>query len=282
METFLLATTIIALAAALVMSVVAAKVSREERRRSSARVAALTAAAGVAPPEVPVAKEEPRRAPWSKSAPSRAIGFDTREKVEVRAAATAEVAPPPIPIPVPGSRLPVPDVGSIELPLQHGFLSERATPQTSSGGQKFLALAAALLFVVLATGFIWQWSNSKAAAAPATVVKTEPLELVSLRHDRQASKLSVSGLVRNPVAGKAVEHLTAVVFLFDGQGTFVTSAKAPVDFVKLSSGDESPFVVTLDAPSTVARYRVSFRTEEGIMPHIDRRGETPIADGSVK
>jgi len=27
----------------------------------------------------------------------------------------------------------------------------------------------------------------------------------------------------------------------------------------------------------VARYRVSFRTDEGIVPHIDRRGETPVA-----
>ena len=44
------------------------------------------------------------------------------------------------------------------------------------------------------------------------------------------------------------------------------------DFLKLSAGDESPFVVSLDAPPTVARYRVSFRTDNGIVPHIDRRG----------
>jgi hypothetical protein len=267
METFLLATTIIALVIALVMSVVAAKVSREERRRSSARVAALTAAAGIAPPVVS-SDEEPRRAPWAKSpAPARAIGFDMREAREVKAAAPVEIMAPP----------PVPEIGAIELPLQHGFLNGPATPRASSGGQRFLALAAAMLFVVLATGFIWQWSNSKSSTASAAVVTTEPLELLSLRHDRQSSKLSVSGLVRNPVAGKAVEHLSAVVFLFDGQGTFVTSAKAPVDFVKLSSGDESPFVVTLDAPASVARYRVSFRTDEGIMPHIDRRGQGPGA-----
>jgi hypothetical protein len=256
------------------MSIVAAKVSREERRRSSARIAALSAAAGIAPP-VAAADEEPRRAPWASRprsgqanpAAARAIGFDMRDARDVRASAPAEIMAPP----------PVPEIGAIELPLQHGFLNGPSTPRASSGGQRFLALAAAMLFVVLATGFIWQWSNSKASTASAAVVTTEPLELLSLRHDRQSSKLSVSGLVRNPVAGKAVEHLSAVVFLFDGQGTFVTSAKAPVDFVKLSSGDESPFVVTLDAPASVARYRVSFRTDEGIMPHIDRRGEAPIA-----
>ena len=82
----------------------------------------------------------------------------------------------------------------------------------------------------------------------------------------------MSGLVRNPAAGQPVEHLSAVVFLFDRQGAFVTSAKADVDFPKLGAGDESPFAVSLDAPATVARYRVSFRTDEGVVPHIDRRG----------
>jgi hypothetical protein len=77
-----------------------------------------------------------------------------------------------------------------------------------------------------------------------------------------------------------MERLSAVVFLFDQQGTFITSAKAPVDFIKLGAGDESPFVVSLDAPSNVARYRVSFRTDDGIVPHIDRRGAPPIADSS--
>jgi hypothetical protein len=68
-----------------------------------------------------------------------------------------------------------------------------------------------------------------------------------------------------------------VVFLFDQQGTFVTSARAPIDFVKLTAGDESPFVVKVQAPKSVARYRVSFRTDDGTLPHVDRRGEAPVA-----
>ena len=55
-------------------------------------------------------------------------------------------------------------------------------------------------------------------------------------------------------------------------GTFVTSSRANVDFLKLGAGDESPFVVSLDAPPTVTRYRVSFRTDDGVVPHVDRRG----------
>ena len=112
-----------------------------------------------------------------------------------------------------------------------------------------------------------------------------PLELVSLTHARQNDKLAVSGLVRNPDTGKPIEHLSAVVFLFDRTGTFVTSSRANVDFLTLGAGDESPFVVSLDAPASVARYRVSFRTDDGVLPHIDRRdtsaapaeGEQPVS-----
>ena len=59
--------------------------------------------------------------------------------------------------------------------------------------------------------------------------------------------------------------------------SFIASSKANVDFLKLGAGDESPFVVSLDAPTPVTRYRVSFRTDDGVMPHIDRRGTTPLA-----
>jgi hypothetical protein len=78
-----------------------------------------------------------------------------------------------------------------------------------------------------------------------------------------------------------VERVSAVVFLFDQQGQFVTSAKAPIDFLKLTAGDESPFVVKVAAPQSVARYRVSFRTDDGTLPHVDRRGEAPVASPVV-
>jgi hypothetical protein len=71
--------------------------------------------------------------------------------------------------------------------------------------------------------------------------------------------------------------VSAVVLLFDEQGTFITSGRAPIDYLKLPGGDESPFVVKLQAPQTVTRYRVSFRTDAGTVPHLDRRGEAPIA-----
>jgi hypothetical protein len=133
-------------------------------------------------------------------------------------------------------------------------------------------LAAAVLFVVLSGGLVWMMSGPRGTTAQA-MGPNSPLELVSLTHQRQSQKLAVSGLVRNPDAAQPIERLSAVVFLFDRTGTFVTSSRAHVDFLKLGAGDESPFVVTLDAPATVARYRVSFRTDEGVVPHVDRRGD---------
>ena len=153
----------------------------------------------------------------------------------------------------------------------------------SSGRQHSLAIAAVVLFVGLATGLVWMMSGPRGSTAVA-MGPNMPLELVSLRHDRQDARLAVSGLVRNPLTGHPVEGISAVVLLFDHQGTFVTSATAPVDFPWLGVGDESPFVVSLDAPPTVARYRVSFRTSDGVVSHIDRRGASalvPEADQPV-
>jgi hypothetical protein len=164
-----------------------------------------------------------------------------------------------------------------EISYSSGFLSAASEPAPSGGRQRTLAIAAALLFVVLLGGLVFMMSEPRGTSA-AAVGPNSPLELMSLRHERKNQKLAVSGLVRNPSSGKPVERLSAVVFLFDQQGAFVTSAKIEVDFLKLGAGDESPFVVSLDAPTSVTRYRVSFRTDEGVLPHIDRRGAVPLAN----
>ncbi|MGH6783928.1 MAG: hypothetical protein ACREBP_04820, partial [Sphingomicrobium sp.] len=157
-----------------------------------------------------------------------------------------------------------------------GFLGAAEVQREQGSGQRSLAFAAVLLFAVLASGLMWMMSGPRGTTAVA-MGPNAPLELVSLSHQRQDEKLAVSGLVRNPVAGQPVEKLSAVVFLFDRMGTFITSSRTNVDFLKLGAGDESPFVVSLDAPATVSRYRVSFRTDEGVVPHVDRRGAAPAA-----
>jgi hypothetical protein len=250
MEIVLLVIAVMSLAAAFIMGLAAWRLSRDERARSAARIAALSAAAETADIPTPAAVDR-RPAPIVPTAPA---------------------APPAAPVVAPWAPARAP------APLGEAFLgSSLASP--SSGGQRGLAIAAGVLFITIIVGgyFTVFGGDSPSGSAAASAGAEAPLELVSLRHDRQRAELAITGLVRNPASGAAVEKLAAVVLLFDQQGALVTSARANVDFTTLAPGDESPFVITLAAPPTVARYRVSFRNDAGVVPHIDRRGQDPIA-----
>ncbi len=244
MDTILLAITVASLLAAFIMGATAWRLSRDERARSAARVAALAAAA----------RDD---ADFAKAAPVL-----TQPLPLLR---------PPAPVAAPWAP------ARVSASVGDSFLgSSVARPDAS--GQRGLAIAAAILLAALLVGGYFTVFNGNAPASVTAPGRTDtPLELVSLQHERQRDGLAITGLVRNPVGGTAVEKLAAVVLLFDQQGGFVTSSRADVDYTKLAPGDESPFVITLDAPSNVARYRVSFRNEAGGVPHLDRRGQEPIA-----
>jgi hypothetical protein len=53
----------------------------------------------------------------------------------------------------------------------------------------------------------------------------------------------------------------------------LTSGHAAIDGPALEPGAESTFAVTLPATGDVGRYRVSFRTGDRLMSHVDRRHE---------
>jgi hypothetical protein len=115
--------------------------------------------------------------------------------------------------------------------------------------------------------------QAAAAVRPAAARGTAPLELITMRHERKDDTLVISGMVRNPRAGARVSRVTAVVVALNGTGQPVANAHAPLDFTALDPGEESPFVVNLGGAGRVSRYRVSFRTEAGVMQHVDRRGQ---------
>jgi hypothetical protein len=261
MDIILLGLTMVSLIVALIMSVTAWRLMRDEKQRSAARVAALSLAADSVETVDDLSLSFPAetrplvKAPWAAPQVAR------------EAPVSRESVASPEPLASPAS------------PVSVGFLGANETTRDSGGRQRSLAFAAIGLFVLLSGGLVWMMSGPRGTTAQA-MGPNAPLELVSLTHQRQNAKLAVSGLVRNPVSGKPLERLSAVVFLFDRTGTFITSSRANVDFLKLGSGDESPFVVSLDAPQTVARYRVSFRTDEGIVPHVDRRSATPAPSES--
>ena len=279
MEILLIAVTVVSLIVAGVMAAAAWRFGRDDRARSAARVAALAAAAG----EPELAAKDPPVAPAVAAVPD-AVKLFKSEPVAVnqsRPWAPARVST----FSTPPSVVEHSHPATVEdLPLSHASMGDAflgsavATPQ-SSGRQRGLAIAAMFLLVALLAGGYWTVFGSRSSgvsAAPAAAAHS-PLELISLRHERRGPRLAVTGLVRNPGAGAPVDKLAAVVFLFDQQGGFISSARANVDFLKLAPGDESPFVIATDAPNTVARYRVSFRNDAGVVPHVDRRGQEPIA-----
>jgi hypothetical protein len=286
MDIILLGITVVSLGVALVMSVAAWRLTSDEKKRSAARVAALSVAAGEDKPKglSPQVGEDRPEGLW----PQEPLGVSPPPVVNERPVAKApwaapKVIPAPLATSVAPAELPlnqprVEPVRIAEPSISHasGFLGAAELERDNGSRQRSLAFAAIALFVVLSGGLVWMILGPRGTTA-AAMGPNSPLELVSLSHERHNQKLAVSGLVRNPAAGTPVEHLSAVVFLFDRMGTFIASSRANVDFLKLGAGDETPFVVTLDAPATVARYRVSFRTDEGIVPHIDRRAETQTA-----
>jgi hypothetical protein len=77
--------------------------------------------------------------------------------------------------------------------------------------------------------------------------------------------------VRNPPSGAPVARLTAVVFAFNADGGFLASGRAIIEASALRPGGESTFVVSVPGAGAVGRYRVSFRADDRVVPHVDKR-----------
>jgi hypothetical protein len=262
-ETTLVVVTLISVAVAVTASVVAWRVVREDRRRSAARIAALELelAGSDDPVSLPEAVPAPPPVPLRHSVPEPApLRHD---------------AAPPVEASRPGA---LAGLGTPSDPPRavDGVDDLFATTQREGSGWRVAAVfAAAALLVIggLAAAFLWRGAGP-AASAETIAAGAPALELVSLRHARTGQTWTITGLVRNGADTRGVEGLSAVAFLFDGSGGFVASGRAPLEFDRLAPGDESPFVITVETPARVARYRVSFRSADGrTLRHLDRRSD---------
>jgi len=236
---FLLVVTLVSMVLAVVMTVVAWRAAREERRRSEARVAALAADIQTA-------------------VAASAVGM--RAEPRLRA-----VAQPPA-------------SGGDLFAAGPSAASSRSVIVIGVG--LFVFATAAVLAVVLSGGSRSRTATASTAPASqnqpmpttaASPTSSIPLELVALGHQRDGDRLIVRGVIRNPPGGGGTDRLTAVVFLFDRDGGFVTSGRASIEPAVLPPGGESTFLVTVPGAADVSRYRVSFRSDSGIVPHVDKR-----------
>jgi hypothetical protein len=242
---FLVLVTLISLVLAVIMSVIAWRVSHEEQRRSDARVAALAA-------DIHDGGSSAGRRERAALAPD----------LPIRSAFEGPVT----------SALATDLFGAGAVHTS----SKRLTTVATIGVVVF-ALAATMA-VLLGRGT----SHDRPAAGTAEraglgqTAKPNPpaaipLELVALGHERDGERLIVRGVIRNPAASGKIDGLTAVVFLFKADGGFAASGRAPISSATLVPGGESTFLVTVDGATDVARYRVSFRTDDRVVPHVDRR-----------
>ena len=151
---------------------------------------------------------------------------------------------------------------------------ERA-PRSGLQGRPLLKVGvgfamAVLVIVLIAMSGDRERASASGSRATAPEQSRQELELLSMRHARAGDALTVTGLVRNS-GDTPTGSLVAVVFVFDRDGGFVASGRAPLEFAGIARGDESPFQVTIPAVKDVGRYRVQFRTPAGVVPHVDRR-----------
>src|SRR6185503_12071173 len=113
---------------------------------------------------------------------------------------------------------------------------ERA-PRSGLQGRPLLKLGVGFAMAVLVIVLVAMNSDrhgpsaeeQETAAAPEQAHAAPALELLSMRHTRTADNLTVTGLVRNQSAADT-SAITAVVFVFDREGGFVASGRAPLEF----------------------------------------------------
>jgi len=255
MELALIVTTAVSVVLATAMALIAWRLERAERLRSEARVAALAAqlrdvesirgqaAAGV--------RSEPARI---RQVVPRPVDFDLDRRSSLPAGPAAEM---------------------FQVRASDRSRSRLATVLAVGS----FAVAASLALVIVTSrgesAIVDRWASP--TTAPAPVATPIPLELLALRHDRDRDRITIRGVVRNPPGGANIDELTAVTSLFDREGGLVGNGGSTIDPPTLRPGTESGFVVSVGNAATVGRYRVSFRTGNRVVPHVDRRSLNPVS-----
>jgi hypothetical protein len=197
---------------------------------------------------------------------------DERRRSDARVAALSRMAEVDfLPEPEPSS-----DPPPMAVETSTGLFAEIDSP-SPWGARLAIAGALTVLVLVLSAMALFRSRLPADAGTPSAVDRqaTEaaaPLELLALGHTQESGSLTVSGRVQNPRGGQPAPSLTATVFLFGPDGSFLTSGRSSLDVQPLGAGDESAFIVSVPVNGAVARYRVSFRDSAGrAVAHVDRR-----------
>lgn len=154
------------------------------------------------------------------------------------------------------------------------------SPEPSRRRQRLVVAAgvAVVVLAVLVVGRVAGSGRETVAAAKEPVVSPAEsavpgsLDLTALTHELGPDgRLELRGQVRIGAVGANMEPVTVVVLLFDRQGAYLSSSRAPLQTASTETGGAATFLVTIPDGDRVGRYRVSFRAGDRIVPHVDRR-----------
>jgi hypothetical protein len=232
------------------MSFVAWRMGREEARRSAARVAALASALGDL--DLPMSGEAP-------AAGTELFRADDRGRDRSRLATAASVGAFAV-------------LAALALIIVTGRSGEAVAESTAVPASTAIKASAPPVSAAIQPA-----SSALSVAAAVPPASSAPLELLTLTHEREPDAIRVRGLVRNPASNAGQPAVTAVVFIFTRDGGFLASGRAALADPVLAPGAESAFVVTVPHTGDVGRYRVSFRNNDRVIPHLDRRDHASIA-----
>jgi hypothetical protein len=158
-----------------------------------------------------------------------------------------------------------------------------SAPRTSGVGSRLgLSLAAGAFVVTSAAAAAIVFSSESPTASvnpgtagPAPAAPTPgtdvPIELVTLDHERDGETLTVHGAIRNPTSGAILDQMAVVVSTIGLDGSALSSVRSTVDSPALPPGGQSTFSVTVPHAGDVGRYRVSFRSGDRVVSHVDKR-----------
>jgi hypothetical protein len=206
---------------------------------------------------------------------SRAQHARSAVRVETLARAIDGEAPAPFDLSLRTADRPV-------VPVRHGpvLSAPLSAPSSSAGSRLGLSLAVGAFAVTTAAAAAIVFSSDTpptasrppAAAPQSAAAAAEPqLELVSLDHERAGDSLTVRGIVRNPAVGVELPAIAAVVSTVGPDGGALAVIRAPIDVPVLAPGAQSAFSVIVPKANGVGRYRVSFRSGDRVVPHVDMR-----------
>jgi hypothetical protein len=147
--------------------------------------------------------------------------------------------------------------------------------EESSGG-RLAMMAAAVLIVLLGGALVFLNSASRSTKRPPPRRRRHWNWWRSRIREKRGRSRSPEPCA-TPRSGSRLEELTAVVSLLDSTGALVSTKDVPLDYRALRPGEEAPFTLNIPNPGEIARYRVSFRAGNDVVPHVDRRSDPRLA-----